>query len=587
MARDDFHKPKPRKAPVKAVVNGVLSAVSAMGTSLVSLLSGLLAAVLILYSGYVLYDTFYTQENAKSGWDLLQYKPVILEDVPAPEAGENRLAKINSDYRAWLTLYETNIDYPVMQGDNDLYYANHDIYKEVSLTGAIYLAAGNNGSITDSYNLIYGHHMDNGAMFGALDLFRDQSYFNAHREGLLVSRSAVYDLYAFAVAETDAYQNRIYAVGDRMDDLLTFLRANLTDADPDGADWSRDTTVPIFDEAPLDGATKIVALSTCAAANTNGRLVVFYVATLRNLITVNAQGSTWVYDGQAHTLQDLSDDGSGVYFTTNYPGDEQYPTTVEYSIDGGQTWTTTPPSVRDVAEVPVLVRATNPNYDTVEVTVLLRITPRIVTVTVGDYSKLSGSDDPEFTATVDGLLEGDEIRFTIVREEGEAPGTYAITPTGDEIQGNYQVVYHSGRLRIINNPAKPTPTPGPTPVVDEPKPDEPEPDPLVIFDPRGTGRAVWALVNLICLIITIYLFFPLLHLDAKFDRPRKMKKINKCKRQLRLMEETPRRRSGISPACCSWSWKPGKRRPPAAKRPPPATPRRMSSARRWRPCSIR
>ncbi len=56
------------------------------------------------------------------------------------------------------------------------------------------------------------------------------------------------------------------------------------------------------------------------------------------------------------------------------------------------------------------------------------------------------------------------------------------------------------------------------------------------FDPPGHGRAVWALVNLICLIITIYLFIPLLHLRAKFGRVRMMNKINKTKRQLRLMQ---------------------------------------------------
>ena len=56
------------------------------------------------------------------------------------------------------------------------------------------------------------------------------------------------------------------------------------------------------------------------------------------------------------------------------------------------------------------------------------------------------------------------------------------------------------------------------------------------FDPPGNGRAVWALVNLICLIITIYLFIPLLHLRAKFGRVRMMNKINKTKRQLRLMQ---------------------------------------------------
>lgn len=53
----DFNTPQPHGAPLKAVVNAVISTMASAGTTLVSLLSGLLAAVLILYSGYVLYDT--------------------------------------------------------------------------------------------------------------------------------------------------------------------------------------------------------------------------------------------------------------------------------------------------------------------------------------------------------------------------------------------------------------------------------------------------------------------------------------------------------------------------------------------------
>ena len=128
---DDFKSPKPRKAPGKEKVGSALNTVFGAGATVLSLLSGLLAAALILFSGYVLYDTFYTQEKAKSGWDLLQYKPSIVElqdDETAVDL-QNVLSEINQDYRAWLTVYETNIDYPVMQGSDDLYYAFHDIYK--------------------------------------------------------------------------------------------------------------------------------------------------------------------------------------------------------------------------------------------------------------------------------------------------------------------------------------------------------------------------------------------------------------------------------------------------------------------------
>ena len=64
----------------KGTVDAVLGLIRA-GNGVVSLLAGLLASALILYSGYVLYDSFYTETKAQSSFDLLKYKPEIIEDI--------------------------------------------------------------------------------------------------------------------------------------------------------------------------------------------------------------------------------------------------------------------------------------------------------------------------------------------------------------------------------------------------------------------------------------------------------------------------------------------------------------------------
>ena len=90
------------------------------------------------------------------------------------------------------------------------------------------------------------------------------------------------------------------------------------------------------------------------------------------------------------------------------------------------------------------------NYDITIENGTFTIHPRTVTVTADDKTKLKGKEDPELTATVEGLVNGDEISYTLSREPGEKPGTYTITPEGEETQGNYVVVYKTGTLTIIN-----------------------------------------------------------------------------------------------------------------------------------------
>ncbi|MBR3201431.1 MAG: InlB B-repeat-containing protein, partial [Mogibacterium sp.] len=91
------------------------------------------------------------------------------------------------------------------------------------------------------------------------------------------------------------------------------------------------------------------------------------------------------------------------------------------------------------------------NYDVQYVTGKLTITKATATVTAGNKTKTYGDADPELSATVTGLKNGDAesvISYTLSRAEGENVGDYAITPAGDAVQGNYDVVYVPGTLTI-------------------------------------------------------------------------------------------------------------------------------------------
>ena len=124
---------------------------------------------------------------------------------------------------------------------------------------------------------------------------------------------------------------------------------------------------------------------------------------------------------------------------------------VEYSYDDGKTWTTDLKQYKDVtAEVKIQVKVTNDNYKAVDTkTGTVEITRRPVTVTANSYQKTFGETDPKFTAKVEGTLGNDKVDYKLSREKGEDVGGYAITPAGEEKQGNYKVTYKPGTLTII------------------------------------------------------------------------------------------------------------------------------------------
>lgn len=247
--------------------DGVLTALR-MGSGLVSACAALLAFVLIAYSGYVLFDSMAVGLSAfSSNSDLLKYKPGVMDPALAEAPS---LETVNKDYRAWITVDGTPIDYPVVQGKDDLYYASHDVYGKVSLTGAIYQAAACRPDFSDSYNLLYGHHMDNGAMFGSLDKYRDRSWFKSHQTAVLTTKNGkVYDVTFFATAVTDAYEKQVYTMGNRAQQVIDFLAGDRSH------DTGIGTDVLVWDREVAKDAVKVLALSTCADTNTNGRLVLF------------------------------------------------------------------------------------------------------------------------------------------------------------------------------------------------------------------------------------------------------------------------------------------------------------------------
>ena len=86
---------------------------------------------------------------------------------------------------------------------------------------------------------------------------------------------------------------------------------------------------------------------------------------------------------------------------------------------------------------------------------IFTITPAEAVVTAEDKTKAYGADDPELTVSVTGLKNGDSslvIDYAINRDSGENVGFYTITPSGEAEQGNYNVVFKTGKLTVTPAP---------------------------------------------------------------------------------------------------------------------------------------
>lgn len=233
--------------------------IAGAGSRVLNAAAALLILLLLLYGGYSLWDTVMIYRGAFAGEELLQYKPVG-ERQENPTLKE--LQGINPDVRAWVTVEGTHIDYPVVQGKTNMEYINKDVFGDFSLSGSVFLDCRNQPDFSDGYNLLYGHHMDNGGVFSDVAEFTGQDYFDSHQKGELYLPGGTHAFQMFACVETDAFDSVIFSPGgqgDQMDIFLAYVRDNAVQ----------------YREIGVTASDSIIGLSTCAEAETNGRVIIF------------------------------------------------------------------------------------------------------------------------------------------------------------------------------------------------------------------------------------------------------------------------------------------------------------------------
>lgn len=170
------------------------------------------------------------------------------------------LQSINSDIVGWIYCEGTEINYPVLHGEDNDFYLHHAYDRTDNRAGSIFTDVLNAPDFTDANTIIYGHHMKNGAMFAILRNWADQEYYERHPVLWLLTPGQDYQIKLFSGYTTEA-TSEVYTIfqgpGQEFDTYLQRACAN--------SDFSTDVRV--------DSRGKFVVLSTCEYDFANARYV--------------------------------------------------------------------------------------------------------------------------------------------------------------------------------------------------------------------------------------------------------------------------------------------------------------------------
>jgi sortase B len=174
----------------------------------------------------------------------------------------------NNDFIGWLKIFDTKVDYPVMQtpAERD-YYLHRDFDKKYSAAGTLFASDISDTAKPSDVIIIFGHMMKSGSMFGGLKEYTSKDYLESHSIARFdtLEEERFYEIFLVfteAVNTGKPSEFRYYDASDfadeaEFDDFLAQAKAKEL--------YDTGVTAEYGDE--------ILALSTCEYTHEDGRLV--------------------------------------------------------------------------------------------------------------------------------------------------------------------------------------------------------------------------------------------------------------------------------------------------------------------------
>lgn len=175
------------------------------------------------------------------------------------------LLDANEDIRGYIKMAESTIAYPVVQGIDNKFYLERNIYGDKTISASIFMDYRNNVDVLDDNTIIYGHNL-NTTMFNDLDFFVDEEtreeFYAAN--GVFrfdtVYKYMQWEIYSAYVVDKDDFNYLITNFSS-----ITAHRAFLDETlERSAVDWG----------IPVTTNDKILTLSTCNHWFNDSRTVV-------------------------------------------------------------------------------------------------------------------------------------------------------------------------------------------------------------------------------------------------------------------------------------------------------------------------
>ncbi len=256
------------------------------GTALWTIMLVLFVGI-FLFAGYQFVSTYITQLNEKKALNSLadivtmaengssttvEYNGVTYEAAEDDGSGKllkyQQLAGINDDMIGWLSIPDTDINYPVMYTPDDPeYYLHRDFEGDKAASGMLFVDA--NCDIENGDNqIIYGHNMKNDTMFGTLDKYSDHRFWAEHQ---YIHYDSLYEEHVYQVV--CVFEARVLNQDEKGFRYYRFYGSENEEEFNEYVEGIKN--LELYDTGiDISYGDKLITLSTCAYFTNEGRFVV-------------------------------------------------------------------------------------------------------------------------------------------------------------------------------------------------------------------------------------------------------------------------------------------------------------------------